>query len=61
MPGELSAKIFDDVEKEGETISEGEISEDIKAVLSGADLDEEFQKATTVFESCCICKSFRKS
>ena len=34
MPGELSAKIFDDVAKEGETISEGEVSEDIKAVLS---------------------------
>ena len=47
MPGGLSAKIFDDVEKEGETISEGEISEDIKAVLSGADLDEEFQKKAT--------------
>ena len=52
MPGELSAKIFDDVEKEGETISEEEVNEDIKAVLSGADLDEEFQKkATTVFEA----------
>ena len=57
MPGELSAKIFDDVEKEGETISEGEISEDIKAVLSGADLDEEFQKkATTVFEAAVSAK-----
>jgi hypothetical protein len=57
MPGGLSAKIFDDVEKEGETISEGEISEDIKAVLSGADLDEEFQKkATTVFEAAVSAK-----
>ena len=57
MPGELSAKIFDDVEKEGETISEGEVSEDIKAVLSGADLDEEFQKkATTVFEAAVQAK-----
>ena len=57
MPGELSAKIFDDVAKEGETISEGEVSEDIKAVLSGADLDEEFQKkATTVFEAAVSAK-----
>ena len=57
MPGGLSAKIFDDVEKEGETISEGEVSEDIKAVLSGADLDEEFQKkATTVFEAAVQAK-----
>ena len=56
MPGELSAKIFDDVEKEGETISEEEVNEDIKAVLSGADLDEEFQKkATTVFEAAVSC------
>ena len=57
MPGGLSAKIFDDVEKEGEVISEGEIAEDIKAVLSGADLDEEFQKkATTVFEAAVQAK-----
>ena len=57
MPGELSAKIFDDVEKEGETISEEEVNEDIKAVLSGADLDEEFQKkATTVFEAAVQAK-----
>ena len=57
MPGELSAKIFDDVEKEGETISEEEVNEDIKAVLSGADLDEEFQKkATTVFEAAVSAK-----
>ena len=57
MPGALSAKIFDDVEKEGETISEGEVSEDIKAVLSGADLDEEFQKkASTVFEAAVSAK-----
>ena len=61
MPGALSAKIFDDVEKEGETISEGEISEDIKAVLSGADLDEEFQKkATTVFEAAVSAKVSEK-
>ena len=57
MPGELSAKIFDDVENEGETISEEEVNEDIKAVLSGADLDEEFQKkATTVFEAAVQAK-----
>ena len=57
MPGGLSAKIFDEVEADGETISEGEISEDIKAVLSGADLDEEFQKkATTVFEAAVQAK-----
>ena len=57
MPGGLSAKIFDEVETDGETISEGEISEDIKAVLSGADLDEEFQKkATTVFEAAVSAK-----
>ena len=61
MPGELSAKIFDDVAKEGETISEGEVSEDIKAVLSGADLDEEFQKkATTVFEAAVSAKVCEK-
>ena len=61
MPGALSAKIFDDVEKEGETISEGEVSEDIKAVLSGADLDEEFQKkATTVFEAAVSAKVSQK-
>ncbi|BCU98490.1 MAG: hypothetical protein CM15mV22_1220 [Eurybiavirus sp.] len=55
--GGLSAKIFDEVETDGETISEGEISEDIKAVLSGADLDEEFQKkATTVFEAAVQAK-----
>ena len=61
MPGELSAKIFDDVEKEGETISEGEVSEDIKAVLSGADLDEDFQKkATTVFEAAVSAKVSEK-
>ena len=57
MPGGLSAKIFDEVEADGETISEGEIAEDIKAVLSGADLDEEFQKkATTVFEAAVQAK-----
>ena len=61
MPGALSAKIFDDVEKEGETISEGEVSEDIKAVLSGADLDEDFQKrATTVFEAAVSAKVSEK-
>ena len=61
MPGELSAKIFDDVEKEGETISEEEVNEDIKAVLSGADLDEEFQKkATTVFEAAVSAKVSQK-
>ena len=61
MPGALSAKIFDDVENEGETISEGEVSEDIKAVLSGADLDEDFQKkATTVFEAAVTAKVSEK-
>ena len=34
MPGALSGQIFDDVAKEGETISEEEISEDIAAILS---------------------------
>jgi len=57
MPGALSAKIFDDVEKEGDTISETEVKEDIAAVLAGADLDEEFQKkATTVFEAAVHAK-----
>ena len=57
MPGGLSAKIFDDVAKEGDTISEEEISEDITAILKGADLDEEFQKkATTVFEAAVAAK-----
>ena len=61
MPGALSAKIFDDVENEGETISGGEVSEDIKAVLSGADLDEDFQKkATTVFEAAVSAKVSEK-
>ena len=61
MPGALSAKIFDDVEKEGDTISEEEVNEDIKAVLSGADLDEEFQKkATTVFEAAVSAKVSQK-
>ena len=57
MPGALSGKIFDDVAKEGEAITEEEISEDITAILSGADLDEEFQKkATTVFEAAVSAK-----
>ena len=57
MPGALSGKIFDDVAKEGEAITEEEISEDITAILSGADLDEEFQKkATTVFEAAVQAK-----
>ena len=57
MPGALSAKIFDDVEKEGDTISETEVKEDISAILAGADLDEEFQKkATTVFEAAVSAK-----
>jgi len=61
MPGGLSAKIFDDVEKEGETISETEVKEDIAAVLAGADLDEEFQKkATTVFEAAVSAKVSEK-
>ena len=61
MPGELSAKIFDDVEKEGETISETEVKEDIAAVLAGADLDEEFQKkATNVFEAAVSAKVSEK-
>jgi len=57
LPGGLAAKIFDDVEKEGDTISETEVKEDIAAVLAGADLDEEFQKkATTVFEAAVHAK-----
>ena len=57
MPGALSGKIFDDVEKEGEPITEDEVKEDIAAILSGADLDEEFQKkATTVFEAAVHAK-----
>ena len=57
MPGALSAKIFDDVETEGEAITEDQVSEDIAAILSGADLDEEFQKkATTVFEAAVSAK-----
>ena len=57
MPGALSGKIFDDVEKEGEALTEEEVSEDIAAILSGADLDEEFQKkATTVFEAAVSAK-----
>ena len=51
MPGALSAKIFDDVEVEGEAVNE-DSKEDISAVLAGADLSEEFQeKAKTVFEA----------
>ena len=50
MPGALSGKIFDDVEVEGEAVTEN--NEDITAVLAGADLSEEFQeKAKTVFEA----------
>ena len=61
MPRGLSAKIFDDVAKEGDTISEEEISEDITAILKGADLDEEFQKkATTVFEAAVSAKVSEK-
>ena len=61
MPGGLSAKIFDDVEKEGETLSETEVKEDIAAVLAGADLDEESQKkATTVFEAAVSAKVSEK-
>ena len=57
MPGALSGKIFDDVETEGEAITEDQVSEDIAAILSGADLDEEFQKkATTVFEAAVSAK-----
>jgi len=51
MPGALSAKIFDDVEVEGDVVTE-DSSEDIAAVLKGADLDEDFTaKAKTVFEA----------
>ena len=51
MPGALSAKIFDDVEVEGEAVNE-DSKEDISAVLAGADLSEEFQeRAKTVFEA----------
>ena len=61
MPGALSGKIFDDVETEGEAITEEEVSEDIAAILSGADLDEEFQKkATTVFEAAVSAKVSEK-
>ena len=50
MPGALSGKIFDDVEVEGDAVTEN--NEDIAAVLAGADLSEEFQeKAKTVFEA----------
>ena len=56
MPGALSAKIFDDVEVEGEVVKE-DSKEDIAAVLKGADLDEEFtKKATTVFEAAVDAK-----
>ena len=51
MPGALSAKIFDDVQVEGEAVNE-DSKEDISAVLAGADLSEEFQeRAKTVFEA----------
>lgn len=57
MPGALSAKIFDEVEAEGEVVNEEEITEDIAAILSGADLSEEFQeKARTVFEAAVSTK-----
>lgn len=57
MPGALSAKIFDEVEAEGEVVNEEEIAEDITAILSGADLSEEFQeKAKTVFEAAVSAK-----
>ena len=56
MPGALSAKIFDDVEVEGDVVKE-DSKEDIAAVLKGADLDEEFtKKATTVFEAAVDAK-----
>ena len=58
MPGALSAKIFDDVEVEGEVVAE----DDIAAMLAGADLSEEFQdKAKTVFEALLRLKSKKKS
>ena len=70
MPGALSAKIFDDVEKkEGEVIAEEpaketkeeEVKEDISAVLAGADLSEEFQeRAKTVFEAAVEAKVTEK-
>ena len=51
MPGELSSKIFSETEHEGEVVNE-DSSEDIDAVLKGADLDEDFTaKAKTVFEA----------
>ena len=57
MPGALSAKIFDEVETEGEVVAE----EDIAAVLAGADLSEEFQdKAKTVFEAAVSAKVSEK-
>lgn len=57
MPGALSAKIFDEVEAEGEVVTEEDNTEDIVAILSGADLSEEFQeKAKTVFEAAVSAK-----
>jgi hypothetical protein len=57
MPGALSAKIFDEVETEGEVVAE----EDIAAVLAGADLSEEFQdKAKTVFEAAVTARVSEK-
>jgi hypothetical protein len=61
MPGALSAKIFDSVEKEGEVVAEEEstidMSEDVAALLNGEELSEEFQeKAKTIFESAVKAK-----
>ncbi len=61
MPGGLSNKIFDDVEKkDGETIQEEpeseetkyDFTEDVDALVAGEELTEEFRvKAATIFEA----------
>ena len=60
MPGGLSNKIFDDVEKkDGETIQEEpesetkyDFTEDVNALVAGEELTEEFRvKAATIFEA----------
>lgn len=60
MPGALSSKIFDSVEKEGEVVAEEDsidMSEDVAALINGENLSEEFQeKARTIFESAVKAK-----
>ena len=46
----LSAKIFDEVETEGEVVAE----EDIAAVLAGADLSEEFKRKQRPFLKAAV-------